>query len=62
MFPTSAIARTGNLERFISVTTGSSVSFGSLFFTKSILTRTSFNALSDLKPASNSSTMFPPLR
>lgn len=54
------MARTGNRERFTSEAIGSSASSGSLFFIKSIFTLVSDNALSELKPASNSRIIFPP--
>ena len=56
-----ATAKTGNLDRLISVTLGSSVSLGNLFLIRSILTLVSDKAFSELKPASNSKIIFPPL-
>ena len=59
-FPEIATAKTGNRDKLTSVALGSSVSSGSLFFVKSIFTLVSERALSELKPASNSKTIFPP--
>ena len=59
--PEIATAKTGNLDKFTSITFGSSVSFGNLFFIRSIFTLVSDNAFSELKPASNSKIIFPPL-
>ena len=58
--PEIAIASTGNLDKFISEATGSSVSSGSLFLVKSIFTLVSDKALSASKPASNSRITLPP--
>ena len=58
--PEIAIANTGNLDKFTSVTTGSSVSSGNLFLIKSIFTLVSDKVLSESKPASNSKIIFPP--
>ena len=59
--PEIATAKTGNLDKFTSITLGSSVSLGNLFFIRSILTLVSDKAFSELKPASNSKTTLPPL-
>ena len=59
--PEIATAKTGNLDKFTSITLGSSVSLGNLLFIRSILTLVSDRAFSELKPASNSNKTLPPL-